>query len=311
MASVERRVVRKILSRTESFRRRSFKLTSIYNQHNEEKCFRVTDKSTLLSYKVRFATASSRKSVEREYEALSYLERHGVGRTPHIYEVKLDEPPCLITSFVEGKSLDKSLTWVPHAPEIVRELRQSLTDIHSIEGGYYGHLGGKRYETWLAFFEVRLWRHVMPLTTANLLNKKDLQKIQSLFEEARGTLADVRPRLLHGDVKAANLLFDKATNKTTLIDYELARFGDVDFEFTKLSRMAIRWPEYAKLVAQPLLESVFHHELQKEHEAKLALYHLYHACSFLDFELETGLPVQPYRLKDLEGLLRKPHSRAR
>jgi len=310
MASVERRVARQILSTTQTFQKRSFKLSSIYNKHNEEKCFRVTDKSTLVSYKVRFASLSSRKSVEREYEALSYLKRHGVTRTPHIYEVKLDEPPYLITSFVEGQSIDKSLTWVRRAPEILRELRQCLTDIHSIEGSYYGHLGGKRYETWLDFFEVRLWRHVMPLTTAKLLRKTDLQKIQTLFEEARGSLADVKPMLLHGDVKAANVLFDQATNKTTLIDYELARFGDVDFEFTKLRRMAIRWPEYDKLVAQPLLESVFHHDWKREHEAKLSLYDLYHACSFLDFELECGLPVQPYRLKDLEGLLRKLHSRA-
>jgi aminoglycoside phosphotransferase (APT) family kinase protein len=304
MASVERTVAREVLSTTRTFRGRPFRLSSIYNRHNEEKCFRVTDKVNRVCYKVRFATASSRNSVKREHEALQYLKRRGFGWAPRIYETKLDEAPYLITSFAEGASLDKSLIWIPHASKIVRDLRNRLADIHSIKGNYYGHLGGKPYETWLAFFEVRLWRHVIPLTP-KFLKKKDLKAIQMLFEEAREALASVGPTLLHGDVKPANVLFDSRTSKTQLIDYELARFGDVDFEFTKISRMAVRWAEYEKLVAEPLIEPVFDSDLKSEYTAKLSLYHIYHACSFLDFEVENDLPIQRYRLEDLEELLGK------
>lgn len=287
-----------------TFRGRGFELNSIYNQHNEEKCFQVMVTGDLRSYKARFSTATSRKSVEREYEALRWLERHGVEWTPHIYEVIVDEPSCLVTSFENGESLDKSLTWVRDAVSIIAGLQRILADIHEIQGNYYGHLGGKRYETWGAFFEVRLWRHVLPLTQTALMSEMDLQNIRDLFDDVKGGFDAIRPTLLHGDVKAANILFDDVTKKTALIDYELARFGDIDFEWTKLNRMAVRWPEYRNLIANPLLKSVSDDSTKKK-RAKLLLYDLYHACSFLDFELETNIPVPSYRLRDLEELLRQ------
>jgi serine/threonine protein kinase len=302
--SVEHTAAREILAGMAIFKDRPFKLSSIYNQHNEEKCFHVTVTGDLKSYKARFSSATSRKSVEREYEALRCLERHGVEWTPHIYEVLVEEPSCLVTSFEDGESLDKSLTWTHYSPTIIVGLQRILADIHEIQGSYYGHLGGARYGTWSAFLEVRLWRHVLPLAQASLLNEMDLRKIRDLFDEVGAGFDQIRPTLLHGDVKAANILFDEATKKTALIDFELARFGDIDFEWTKLERMAIRWPEYRNLVANPLLTSVSGPPT-KEKRAKLLLYNLYHACSFLDFELETNLPVPSYRLRGLEELLRQ------
>ena len=290
-----------------TFRGRPFELSSIYNQHNEEKCFQVTVVGDLKSYKARFSSATSRKSVEREYEALRCLERHGVGWTPHIYEVLFDEPACLVTSFEDGESLDKSLTWIHDSPAIIVGLQRILADIHEIQGSYYGHLGGKRYETWDAFLEVRLWRHVLPLAKASLVSETDLRKLRDLFDEVRAGFDQIRPTLLHGDVKAANILFDVVTKKVALIDYELARFGDIDFEWSKLERMAIRWPEYRNLVAIPLLTSVSDPPT-KEKRAKLLLYNFYHACSFLDFELEANRPVPSYRLRDLEEVLHELRS---
>jgi aminoglycoside phosphotransferase (APT) family kinase protein len=297
--SVKRSDARAILSKMPTFKGRRFKLVSIYNQHNEEKCFLAVSDSR--SYKVRFATATSRHSVAREYQAYSHLHQQRINWVPAIHEAKLDEPACLVTSFAKGVSLDKSLAWVGSAPEIARRIRHSLEEIHQIEGDYYGHLGGPRYSTWQAFLDVRFWRHIKPLSTAKIIDHSDLKKIQQLYEEILETLSEVRPVLLHGDVKPANVIFDGATKETTIIDWELARFGDVDFEWSKLYRMSIRWPEYRRLVAEPILRSVFRN--RKKKSAKLLLYNLYHASSFLTFELETGLPVRSYRLTDLEKLL--------
>ena len=147
--SVKRGDARAILSKMPTFRGCRFKLISIYNQHNEEKCFLAVSDSR--SYKVRFTTATSQHSVEREYQAYTQLHQHGINWTPLIHEVKLDNPACLVTTFAKGVSLDKSLAWVESAPEIARRLRLSLEEIHQIEGDYYGHLGGPRYSTWHAF----------------------------------------------------------------------------------------------------------------------------------------------------------------
>lgn len=303
MPSVDPHVAYRVVANARTFRGKSFKISSIYGQDNEEKCFRVDTPSDGLAYKVRFPTATSRRSVAQEYGALTLLSHHGVKGTPHLYEVTLDEPSYLVIGFVEGESLDKSLEWIPHAESIQLRLQQELVDIHRIQGEYFGHLAGPRYESWQSFFEVRLWRHVMPLVEALLVNKSDLARIKVLHEEARQSLSEVSPTFLHGDVKPANVIFDLSTNKTTLIDFELSRFGDPDFEWTKLRRMAIRRPEYEQLISQPLLNSLSRINLSGHSDAKILLYDIYHACSFLDFELETGIPVAQYRLDDMAQLL--------
>lgn len=303
--SVKRSDARAILSKMPTFKGRRFQLISIYNRHNEEKCFLAVSGSR--SYKVRFATATSRHSVEREYQAYSHLHQQRINWVPTVYEVKLDEPACLVTSFAKGMSLDKSLAWIECVPEIIRRITSSLEEIHKIEGCYCGHLGGPRYRTWQAFIDVRFWRHIKPLNTAKIIDNNDLKKIRQLYEETNESLSKVHPVLLHGDVKPANVIFDKVTKETVIIDWELARFGDIDFEWSKLDRMSIRWPEYRRLIAEPILRSVFRNRAKKK--AKLLLYDLYHASSFLTFELETGLPVQSYRLTDLERLLYEVRSR--
>jgi aminoglycoside phosphotransferase (APT) family kinase protein len=303
--SVKRSDARAILSKMPTFKGRRFQLISIYNKHNEEKCFLAVSDSR--SYKVRFATATSRHSVEREYQAYTRLHQQCINWAPTVYEVKLDEPACLVTSFAEGTSLDKSLSWIESAPEIARGIVSSLKEIHQIKGCYYGHLGGPRYTSWQAFIDVRFWRHVNPLSTAKIIDNNDLKKIQQLYEETLESLGQVRPVLLHGDVKPANVIFDESRKQTTIIDWELARFGDLDFEWSKLDRMAIRWPEYRRLIAEPILRSVFRNRAKKK--AKLLLYDLYHASSFFTFEMETGLPIQSYRLTDLEKILYEVRSR--
>jgi aminoglycoside phosphotransferase (APT) family kinase protein len=311
MPSVDPRVAHRVLAAAQTFRGKSFKISSLYGNGNEEKCFRVETPSNRLAYKIRFPTATSRRSVAQEYEALLLLSQHGVRWTPHLYEVNLGEPSYIVLGFVEGESLDKSLEWISHAKSIQLRLQQELADIHSIQGEFFGHLAGPRYESWQAFFEIRLWRHVMPLVKALLLSERDLARIKALHEEARRSLSEVSPILLHGDVKPANVIFELSTKKTTLVDFELSRFGDLDFEWTKLRRMAIRWPDYQQLVSQPLLNSPSRINLIWHSDAKILLYDIYHVCSFLDFELETGLPVAPYRLDDIAQLLATLRSRIR
>jgi aminoglycoside phosphotransferase (APT) family kinase protein len=310
MPSVDPSVAYRVLADTRTFRGQSFKILSMYGKDYEEKCFRVETLSDGLIYKVRFPTATSRQSVAREYLALSLLSRQGLKWTPRLNEVSLDEPSYLIIGFVDGESLDKSLKWIPHAESIMLSLQQELADIHCIRGEYFGHLAGPRYESWQGFFEIRLWRHVMPLVEAHIVSERDLARIKTLHEEARQSFSEVSPTLLHADVKPANVIFELSTRKTTLIDFELSRFGDPDFEWTKLRRMAIRWREYEQLVSQPLLSSVAGGINSLRHgNAKMLLYDIYHACSFLDFELETGVPVAPYRFDDIAQLLTTLRSR--
>lgn len=304
MAPVDLSTARGLIATMETFRGLTTHLSSIYDRHNEEKCFRVEVGDDSPGYKVRFATATSRHSVTREHEALHILRQHGVTWVPSVYEFRSDEPAYLVTAYAEGESLDKGQVWTPHADSIVAGLAKLLDEIHRISGDYFGHLGGPRYSTWRAFVDVRFWRHVTPLAEARLIGEDDLRGIRALYDEAREALDGVRPTLLHGDVKPANIVFSAELRRTVLVDFELARFGDVDFEWSKLYRLALRWPEYRRLVAEPIMSGVsFDHSRGRAGDAKLLLYELYHACSFLGFELETGIPTPNYRLSDLTELL--------
>jgi hypothetical protein len=201
MASVDPRVARHVVAGMQTFRGKPFQISSIYGNSNEEKCFRVESTTDRLAYKVRFSTATSRRSPAQEYEALSLLLRHEIHWAPRLYEVNLNEPSYLVTGFAEGETLDKSLDWMPHAKSIRRSLSRKIADIHRIRGDYFGYLTGPRYESWRQFFEVRLWRHVMPLVKALLVSERDLERIKALHEEARKSLSEISPILLHGDVK--------------------------------------------------------------------------------------------------------------
>ncbi|MDQ3802635.1 MAG: aminoglycoside phosphotransferase family protein [Acidobacteriota bacterium] len=309
MASVDLSTARRLIANMKTFGGQPVHVTSIYDHHNEEKCFRVEIGDGSPGYKVRFATATSRHSVAREHEALRILRQHEVAWAPRICEFRADEPAYLVTAYAEGVSLDKELSWVPHAESIFTGLGQLLGDIHEINGDYYGHLSGPPYASWQAFVDVRFWRHVLPLVRAGFISENDLRRIRALYDGARDALDEVRPILLHGDVKPANIVFDASRGRTVLVDFELARFGDVDFEWSKLYRLALRWPEYRRLIAEPTLSRVsFDQARGRAGDAKLLLYEVYHACSFLDFELETGLPSPHYRLSDLAELLRAVRS---
>jgi len=314
MESVDLATVRSVLSRTATFGGMSIQVDSIYNGHPEEKCFRVeTNKNSGLHVcKVRFATATSSLSVATEYEAFSLLHGQGVEWVPHIYEFREDAPPYLIVEYKSGESLDKSLTWTPYAKLIVAELSRQLTEMHNINGDYFGHLAGPRYASWQSFLDVRFWHHMRVVTTAKLIDEDDLRGVRALYAAAREELAAVRPVLIHADIKPANIIFNLERRKATLIDFELARFGDIDFEWVKLYQLALRWPEYRELIARPLLAGL---TLTEPHQwagsSKLLLYALYHICSILAFEYEVGLPIPGYRLDDLTEALRVIRNRWR
>lgn len=310
MAFVDITAVHRLLALTQTFKGRTIRVFSIYNRHPEEKCFRVEVDRDRVSYKVRFAPETTKLSVATEHEAFRILRENGVAWVAHVYEFRADDPAYLIVEYESGESLDKSLGWTPHADLIISGLCQILSDIHNVSGDYFGHLAGPRYDSWQAFMDMRFWHHVRLVSGAGLITEDDLHWIRLLYDDASKVFSGVRPTLLHGDVKPANIVFDAERRRVSLVDFELARFGDVDFEWIRLEHLARRWPEYDKLVAQPLLSaSQSQRSVQSDGEVKLLLYALFHVCSILAFECEVGLPIPEYRLRDLMDVLRAVRSR--
>lgn len=303
--SVDLNTVKIIMAETKTFRGQSINVDSIYNLHPEEKCFRVGIDNEVSTYKVRFPAVLNKLSLATEYETCRVLRQQGFKWAPEIYEFQAEEPAYLITEYKEGESLDKSLNWTSHAATIGVGLNRLLAEIHQIQGDYFGHLAGPRYSSWHSFFDIRFQKHIRNVVAAGAIDENNLREIETLYDEATQALRQVNPSLLHGDVKPANIVFDSNRCETHLVDFELARFGDVDFEWVKLHYLSRRWQEYLRLVAAPLLDSInFTGRLREGNEAKLLIYSLYHVCSALGFEHKLGLPIPDYRFVELAEIFK-------
>ena len=299
-----------LLAKTKTFRDVKVKVSSIYDSHPEEKCFLVETDPKSRKYKVRFTTESSKRSAATEHTAFNTLKQNNIKWVPQIYEYRPADPAYLITEFKTGKSLDKSLTWTSAASNLVSGLSSILSEIHKIEGDYFGHLGSARYKSWRGFLDVRFWKHVNEVYEAKIISSVDLRNIHMLYEESGPIFDKSRPFFLHGDVKPANIVYNSRQKSVSLIDFELARFGDIDFEWIRVYFLSKRWPAYRKLVSDSLLVGVkFKYELETLRSPTILIYSLYHLCSVLAFEHKKGLTIPKYRLEDLRVTLKAVYER--
>jgi hypothetical protein len=294
--------VRDILARAAAFRGRSCHVTSIYHRHQEEKCFRIDVAHDDIPYKLRLVTETSILSAANEYEALSILRASNVTWAPSVFEYRPAHPSYLVTEFVEGRSLDTGAWWLPEGARIRDSLAQKLDTLHAITGSFHGHLAGPAYRTWRAFLDVRFWHHVRRCEAEAILSSDDIRRIEALYDDTGDACSKIDPRLLHADVKPANLVATRV-GACHPIDFEITRFGDVDFEWVKIRWLALRWPEYLEHIAEPLLAEKLPSVDVRDWPPKLLLYAIYHVCSILEFERDVNLPSPTYRWRDLRLLL--------
>ena len=305
MTAVDPATVSARVAQLHTFRGHALQIHSMYHSPDGEKCFHIYDQDTAQDYKVRFAVDSNTLAAATEHRALTILAQHHLRWAAPIVEFDTTVPCCLVTGYYNGDSLDKSLSWVPHADRIVADLARMLCEVHSIRGTSFGQLASDEYPTWQSFLDVRFWRHVRPVAAAGYLTEDEVAMITKLSEQARDDVKTTQPVLLHFDVKPANILFDVQCSTTALVDWELARFGDIDFEWVKLQHLARRWPEYTSRIIEPLLRTVgfLPSDGNTSRAAKLLLYALYQACSLLAFKCQHGQSIPEDRFNDLKQLL--------
>jgi len=65
------------------------------------------------------------------------------------------------------------------------------------------------------------------------------------------------PTLIHMDIKPANIIYNPKTENLTLIDFEHARFGDIDFGWTQILLTGINKfsDEYKKFVLPHIIKN--------------------------------------------------------
>lgn len=135
-----------------------------------------------------------------------------------------------ITNYVDGydlETLDSELSdtqWKKAAADIRKQL-MLLADIHT---PCYSEQNKFFTDGYPEMFKKKLQTRIKQISLIGY----DGSKMQSAYNNSlrilnKSTFSE--PSLIHMDVKPANIIFDPKTEKAVLIDFEFARFGDLDY----------------------------------------------------------------------------------
>lgn len=140
-----------------------------------------------------------------------------------------------ITNYVEGydlEVLDSELSdtqWKKAAKDIRKQLIL-LADIHT---PCYSEHNKFFTDGYMEMFREKLRSKMKHIS----LTAYDRNKMQSAYNNSLRILNNStfsEPSLIHMDIKPANIVFDPKTEKAVLIDFEFARFGDLDYGIIQL-----------------------------------------------------------------------------
>jgi len=294
--------IRRVLHESPLLRGRSYRIERIYFDDPEENCFRLSV-AAQSSYKLRLASPRRAKSLLAEHEALRLLANRGIMWASEVVEFQADAPAYLISRYLPGQSLDKSNDWLPYVPQIRSRLETFLGELHRISGDQFGYLPRPEFATCEEFLDARLRHYSAILERSGELTPSLRAAETYLRTAAAAELRVVRPSFLHFDVKPANVLFDVETGSTALIDFELCRFGDPDFEFIKIECLARRRTAPERDLAHALATRHFASVGRTvPRQAKWLLYELCHLLSLLAYAIEMRIPIPRYRREEVADL---------
>ena len=140
-----------------------------------------------------------------------------------------------INSFVNGESINNI-----HFPLISELYKKIAYDVYNIwfeltkiKTLKYSEKGKFFIEDAATIFKKKLedrLRHPV----FNKISKIELEKTYSKCCDIIVNCDFSKPSLIHMDIKPANIVYDSESKLVTLIDFEHARFGDIDFGWTQI-----------------------------------------------------------------------------
>lgn len=140
-----------------------------------------------------------------------------------------------ITSFVNGESIDKlnePLTNEEYKT-IGKEICKLWFELTKITTSNYSEKGEFFSDNASTIFKRKLENRLIHPVFKNVPDadlKKAYFKCCNIIDKCEFS----KPSLIHMDVKPANIIYNKENGLVTLIDFEHARFGDIDFGWVQI-----------------------------------------------------------------------------
>ena len=140
-----------------------------------------------------------------------------------------------VTTFIEGESLDKiSKTLTDDEWKIIsHNLVTRLNELSTIQAPLYSEHNEFITDECSAILKTKLLNRFQHAVFDGY-SKEDLDKSIKRCYQILDKSNYTKPTLLHMDVKPANIIYNSQTKFVTLIDFELSRFGDVDYGWTQI-----------------------------------------------------------------------------
>ncbi|MCI8979761.1 MAG: phosphotransferase [Clostridia bacterium] len=198
---------------------------------------------------------------------------------------KIADHTYILTSYLSGNDLGKTL-WKFSNKELIRiskiidsRLKQlhSVTNLTYSDG--YNFFGNIPFPD-IMFKKIQRKFYNEPCIK-KFFNEIDIEKILIKTKEILNAAKYSVPTLIHLDVKPANIIVTQDKNNASLIDFELARFSDVDYEWTNLLIKTKLYynKRFIKYVLEPIITNNFKSLAEALKTEKYKIYILYHAIN--------------------------------
>lgn len=219
-------------------------------------------------------------------------------------QFNFQEVKYYITTYINGQPLDTFPETLPQNTwdNVADKLLVLIDQLASIKASQYSEHGT-----------------FVPDDCASILKKKLETKLRhplvasyprAKIERAFNWSCDIldqsqfsQPTLIHMDVKPANIIYNPITDSVSLIDFELARFGDVDYGWTQILMSGCnRFNQFYREQIVPRLTGKKLTWDEALNKPKYQCYLFYQAICNLIYYYDYHLPC-PKEFKELLNLL--------
>ena len=162
---------------------------------------------------------------------------------------RFEENKYFITTFFDAENLDKLLSVIPvqQYKEIGEKIFNRLLELEQLHADKYSDCGNFVDNSFEALFVEKLQRRFSHQVVASLPTNV-IDRICSRCDAILHNSDISQPTMIHMDIKPANILYSPCDDKVYLVDFEFARFGDIDYGWAQvlLSGLNAFHPIYKK-----------------------------------------------------------------
>ena len=204
----------------------------------------------------------------------------------------IDQRTYIPTSFLDGMDLNKAIS-TKSKNELLfisSELDRKLKLLHKVTNNFYSEgyqIRGLSYAD--IMFNKLYNQFCIEKYTSYFTKNRDIKKLLLVAKNILSNAAYSKPTLIHLDIKPHNIIIS-SNEKVYLVDFELARFGDIDYEWANLLIKTLHAYDkrFKKYVLQPIIENNFLPLEQAIKNDKYKIYMLYLSMNIYIYYLKCG-----------------------